>query len=108
MRIESAPVYHVGQRVLLTLKKGPAGYWRTHGWIQGRFTVLRNQATEEDVVRFDKGLEYVTSTHFGKARTAELDEFCEKMVELVKVAAEKAKKIAADEPKSGADGEEGR
>ena len=45
-RIEGVPQYAAGQRVLLTIKKGPAGYWRTHGWIQGRFSVITNRATE--------------------------------------------------------------
>lgn len=104
MRIESAPTYAVGQRVLVTLKKGPRGYWRTLGWIQGRYSVVRNQATGADMIRLEKGLEYVTAPYFGSGtRTVEVDEFCEKVAELVVVAAKKAAELEAAAKK-----EEGR
>lgn len=97
MRVESAATYAPGQRVLVHLKKGPRGYWRTLGWIQGRYAVVHNRASDEDVVRLETGLEYVTSAYFPRLRTVELDEFCEKVEELVAVAAKKKAALEAAE-----------
>lgn len=102
MRIESAPTYEPGQRVLVTLKKGPMGYWRTLGWTQGRYAVSHNRASEQDIVRFTRGLEYVTKPWFGKDRVVELEDFCDTFAELVEKAAKKAaEKKAAEKKEQG-------
>ena len=106
MRVESAPTYAVGQRVVLTLKKDVKGFLRTHGWIQGRFFVARNPATELDMVRLDPGLAHVTSSWFGpRARTCELEDFCDTLTELVALAKKKEEALRA---KQGRKTEEGR
>ncbi len=97
LHVESMPKFREGERVLLFIKKDTLGQQRVHGAIQGKFQVVHNFATHEDLVLFDKGLRYVTNSSFAtkgdKSPTqVSLSEFQAKVLELVKEGKKKAAK----------------
>ena len=96
-RVASMPRFKTGERIVLFLKKDGLQQWRVRGAIQGRFSVLYNRATDEDLVTFDAGLAHVTNKYFAtkrdpKPRHVSLEEFEDKIKELVVAAKKKEQK----------------
>ena len=42
MRIAAVPEYSDGEEVVVFLERTPIGYWRCHGWGQGKYTVVQS------------------------------------------------------------------
>ncbi len=97
LRVASMPRFHEGERVLLFLKKDALGQQRVYGAIQGKFKVVHNRATDQELVMFSKGLRHVTNPFFATRNDrspthVSLEEFKTKVAELTAKAAKKAAK----------------
>ena len=95
--VEGAPKYAIGERVILFCKRDALGLMRTHGMIQGRFAIVRNRATREDVVMTARTMPWVTHGVFEKgdiSRTGTIlaEDFLDRVEELVEETAKKTER----------------
>ncbi|MFT7619344.1 MAG: hypothetical protein ACI97A_002994 [Planctomycetota bacterium] len=97
LSVASMPQFHSGTRVLLFLKKDIMGNQRVYGAIQGMFQVVHNRATDEDVVKLNGGISYVTNKFFATKKdpapkVVGVEEFEAKVAELIVKASKKVSK----------------
>lgn len=79
MKMIGAPEYSDGEEVIVFLERTPIGYWRCHGWNQGKYTVMHSPLGQSRIRTNLVGLEFAdrlkTKSPLTRLDGITLDEF---------------------------------